>query len=130
MSISYTIVRRKSPQKKDDKGLYYLNAKSLGCVNEEKFVEDLVQNTSMTPEEARAVISYLIKSLIKYLSLGFTVRLGKLGYFKITIKSKGSKKKEEATKDKIQKILLNFIPHKRTASTVSDFHVDRFDAKR
>ena len=130
MAINYKIVKRKNPLKKDDEGLFYLNAKSLGCMNDEDFIKDLVQNTSMTKEEAAAAFSYMVKSLFKFLSLGFTVRLGKLGYFKITIKSKGSKIKEEVSKDKIQKILLNFIPHKETAHIISDLPVERFGAKR
>ena len=126
MAINYTIVKRKNPLKKEAQELYYLNAKGLGCMKDEDFIEDMVKNTSLTRSEAETALNYLTDSLFKYLSLGFTVRLGKLGYFKITIKSKGSKTKQEATKDKLVKIAINFIPNKKTAHVVSGFQIEPF----
>ena len=124
MAINYTIVKRKNPQNRDAKELYYLNTKSLGCMKDEDFVDDMVRNTSLTRKEAETAVEYFADSLFKFLSLGFTVRLGKLGYFKITIKSKGSKNKKDATKDKLLKISINFIPNKKSANIISGFDIE------
>ncbi len=126
MAINYKVIARPDPQHPEEERKFYLNVKSLGCVNEETFIQDLVRNTSMTKEEAASVISYLAKSLVKYLALGFTVRLGKLGYFKLTIKSRGVKSLEEANYNQIEKIQLNFIPDKRFARLINGFKVQRF----
>ena len=127
MAINYTVVKRKNPLKRGEEELYYLNAKSLGCMKDEDFVEDMVRNTSLTKKEAETAIEYMAESLFRYLCLGFTIRLGKLGYFKITIKSKGSKNKKDATKDKLLKISINFIPNKKTAHIVSEFDIEPFN---
>ena len=42
----------------------------------------------------------------------------------MAIKSKGSKNKKDATKDKLLKISINFIPHKKTANIVSGFDIE------
>ena len=76
--------------------------------------------------EALTGINYFTKSLIHFLSMGFTVQLGNLGYFKITIKSKGSPTLEDVIAGKLTAIKLHFYVSEAMRKMVQSFRIARF----
>jgi predicted histone-like DNA-binding protein len=126
MSVHYVAQPRSNPKNPEASPKYYVVSKSIKPINREYLVDDMVRNTSLTEDEASAGINYLFKAIPRLLELGFTVQLGKLGYFRISFKSKSSDTKEAATPDKITRKKLVFICGKEIRERVSSFQVEKF----
>ena len=105
---------------------FYLIGKSVGNIDRDYLIRDMVRNTSLTAMEAATGIDYLFSSIPRFLELGFTVQLGALGYFRVSIKSEGSDTLDEATPDKIKSMHLRFVPGAEIRDRVNDFALERF----
>ena len=105
---------------------FYLIEKGVGNVDRNYLIKDMVRNTSLTPMEAATGIDYLFKAIPRFLELGFTVQLGTMGYFKVSIKSEGSDTVAEATPEKIRSMHLRFIPGNDIRKQVNEFSVSKF----
>ncbi len=104
---------------------YYLSAKSVGSISRNELIEDMVRNTSLTKQEASTAVDYLFDPVPGFPDPGFTVKPGDIGYFKVTLRSEGSKTPEEATPDKIKGKYLRFIPGKAMRGLVKNFSVEK-----
>ena len=126
MAVRYVPVLLRNPQDPSAPKKFYLIVKSVGNVDRDYLIKDMVRNTSLTPMEAATAIDYLFSSIPRFLELGFTVQLGAMGYFKVSIKSKGSDTADEAVPEKIQSMHLRFIPGMDIRKQVSEFPVEKF----
>ena len=89
----------------------------------------MVRNTSLTEEEAITGINYLFRAIPRFLELGFTVQLGKLGHFRIVFNCEGSDTIEEATPDKISRKRLVFVCGSKIRDKVNKFVVEKYPEK-
>ena len=126
MPVRYVNAQLRNPQDPTAPRKFYLVGKSVGNVDRDYLIKDMVRNTSLTPMEAATGIDYLFSSIPRFLELGFTVQLGAMGYFKVMIKSEGSDTKDEATPDKIKGMRLRFIPGAEIRERVKGFSVEKF----
>ena len=126
MSVRYVTVALGHPQNPMAPKKFYLSDKSLGSIDRNYLINDMVRNTSLTPMEAATGIDYLFEAIPRFLELGFTVQLGELGYFKIFIRSEGSDTADEVTPDKIRGMQLRFIPGEGIGERVKKFAVEKF----
>jgi nucleoid DNA-binding protein len=129
MSIHYVVQEKRNPSNPDAEPKYYPVAKSLKPITRDYLVDDMVRNTSLTEEEASTGINYLFKAIPRFLELGFTVQLGKMGHFRIIFKSEGSETPEEATTDKILRKKLVFFCGKGIKNKVNGFVVEKYPEK-
>ena len=126
MPVRYVSIEVRNPLDTSAPKKFYLIQKSVGGIDRDYLIKDTVRNTSLTTMEAATAIDYLFRAIPRFLELGFTVQLGKLGYFLISIKSEGSDLKEEATPDKIKSMHLRFIPGEEIRQQVNNFSVEKF----
>jgi nucleoid DNA-binding protein len=126
MSIHYVAQPRKNLKDPSADPKFYVISKSLKAVDRDYLIQDMVRNTSLTEDEAATGINYLFRAIPRLLELGFTVQLGKLGYFRIAFKSEGSDSLEEATPDKIKRKKLIFICGNEIREKVKKFAVEKF----
>ncbi|MDL2224196.1 HU family DNA-binding protein [Bacteroidales bacterium OttesenSCG-928-M06] len=126
MPVHYVVRPRKNPQDPKAAEKFYLIAKSLSPVTRKTLIDDMVRNTSLTKHEAATGIDYLFESLPRYLELGHSVQLGELGYFRVTVTSKGSETLKEATPEKIIKKKLHFIFGKEIRNHINKIGVEKF----
>ena len=126
MAIRYVITGISNPLDRSAPKKFHLIEKSIGAVDRNYLIRDMVRNTSLTPMEAATGIDYLFNAIPRFLELGHTVLLGELGYFKVSIKSEGSDTKKEATPDKIRSMHLRFIPGSDIRKRVNEFAVEKF----
>ena len=126
MSVRYVNVQLRNPQDPAAPRKFYLIGKTVGNVDRNYIIKDMVRNTSLTPMEAATGIDYLFSAIPRFLELGFTVQLGEMGYFKIIIKSEGSDTQDEATPDKIKSMHLKFVPGADIRERVNGFSVEKF----
>lgn len=126
MSIRYRILPLKNPRDLMAPEKYYLIEKSIGSIGRNYLVKDMVRHTSLTKQEAETGIDYLFDAIPRFLELGFTVQLGRIGYFMTTIKSEGSDTEKEATVDKVRRIRLNFVPGEDIRTEVNNYSLEKF----
>ena len=126
MPVRYVNAQLRNPQDTSAPRKFYLIQKSVGTVDRDYLIRDMVRNTSLTPMEAATGIDYLFSAIPRLLEFGFTVQLGAMGYFKIIIKSEGSDTLKEATPDKIKRMRLKFVPGAEIRKQVNDFAVAKF----
>ena len=126
MAIRYVSTQVRNPLDPSAPKKFYLIQKSVGSIGRDYLIKDTVRNTSLTPMEAATAIDYLFNAIPRLLELGFTVQLGELGYFRVTIKSEGSDLMEDAAPDKIKSMHLRFIPGEEIRKRVNDFSVEKF----
>lgn len=125
MAIRYVVQPRKNPKDQAAEPKYYLISKSFDAIDRDFLIDDMVLNTSLTTHEAATGIDYLFKTIPKYISLGFNVKVGRLGYFTVAIKSDGSETEEEATADKIRKKRLVFIVGRDIRKIINDLPAEK-----
>ena len=126
MSVRYVPVLLGNPMDPSEPKKFYVNSKSIGNIDRDSLIADMVRNTSLTAMEAATGIDYLFSSIPRFLELGFTVQLGALGYFLVSIKSEGSDIIDDATPDKIKSMHLRFIPGAEIRKTVNEFAVQKY----
>ena len=129
MSIRYVVRSKKNPKDPAAAPKFYLITKSFAAIDRDFLIKDMVKHTSLTAQEAAAGIDYLFDEIPKFISLGFTVQIGKLGYFTIAIKSEGSDTEEEATVDKIKRKRLVFVAGKGIRRMINEFPAEKHNHK-
>lgn len=126
MPIYYDIQRRANPNDPEAPHKYFLIQKSLGTLDLDFFIEDIVKNKSLTKEEARTGIVYFFDAVRKYLKLGYNVNVKGIGRFYVGIKSEGSNAKEEANYHKKKALKLHFVPSKTLTKEIEQIPVKKY----
>lgn len=126
ISLRYEVKPIRNPKDMSASPKYYLMAKTFAPIGRDFLIKDMVNHTSLTQQEAAAGIDYLFEVIPKYISLGFTVSIGKLGHFRIAIKSEGSDSPEEATVDKIQSKRLVFVCGNEVRRQIRECPVEKY----
>lgn len=125
MPIYYDVQERINPRDLAAPRKYYLIQKSLGTLNLDFFIEDIVRNKSLTKEEALTGISYFFESIRKYLKEGYTINIKGIGHFYISIRSEGSNTAEEANYHKKKTLKLQFVPSKTLIKEIEKIPVKK-----
>ena len=126
MSVRYCIVPRKNLMNLSAPEKYYLRAKSVGKIDRDYLIKDMLRYVSLTQEEASSAINYLFEAVPRFLKLGFYVKLGTLGSFRATINSEGSETVEEATADKVKRIRIRFVCGKELKEEINKSSLEKF----
>lgn len=126
MSVRYSIVPRKNLLNLEAPEKYYLRSKSVGKIDRDYLIKDMLRYTSLTPEEASAAINYLFEAIPRFLQLGFYVKLGKLGSFRATINSRGVETIEEVTTDQVKNIRIRFVCGKELKEEINKSTLEKF----
>ena len=106
--IKYNVVEGKHPR--TEAPIFYAMAAPVTTVKLEALAEEISQECTVTPHDIRAVISAMEEHIISHLQNGQSVRLGLLGSFCPTIKSKSTAKADAFTTDNIRAIGAAFHP--------------------
>jgi len=117
---------RKNPRDLTAQEKYYLRAKSVGKIDRDYLIKDMLRNVSLTQPEAAGAIDYLFEAIPRFLQLGFYVKLGLLGSFRATINCEGSDTVEEATVDKVKRIHLRFVCGKELKDAIEKSSLEKF----
>jgi len=112
-------VERPNPQDLTADKKYYAQVKTSGKTDLERLAF-LVSNQSTVREgDCYAVILSLIHNIIDELKQGRTVKLDKLGTFKLSVRSEGASTKSELTQTNIKSLHVHFLPDKRLKNNLN-----------
>ena len=126
MSVRYVTTLLGNPADPSAPKKHYLIERCLGNIDRDYLIKDMVRNTSLTAMEAATGIDYMFNAIPRFLELGFTVQIGTMGFFKVSIKSEGSDTQDEATPDKIKSKHLRFYPGRDIRKTINELPVEKY----
>lgn len=90
MSIKFKAVQKSNPRQPEAPNKYYASAISAGLVDLETLTRRISRrSTTVSDIDIMAVLRALTHEIAYSVEAGETVHLGNLGYFHITLKSKG-----------------------------------------
>lgn len=105
----YELVYRQNPLDSNDKK-WYAKAISNGTIDTEALAVAIRNRCTVTRHDARAVISALQEVMIEYLSMGCSVYLEDLGFFRLECSGKGSQNLADFSPSLIENTKLRFLP--------------------
>lgn len=112
-------VSRPNPQDNTADNKFYAQLKASGKTDLERLAF-LVSNQSTVREgDCYAVILSLIHNIIDELKQGRTVKLDKLGTFKLSVRSEGATTKEALNQTNIKSLHVHFIADKRLKNNLN-----------
>lgn len=115
MTVSYSVVPRKNPAKKDEPAKYYAQAQSAGELDFEELCEAITSRSTCTETDVRASISGILYEAKRSLKAGRIVRLGDLGSLQIGLTSEGAESVKEFATSMIKGAHIIFRPGKQLA---------------
>lgn len=124
--IKYVTVAKKNPITKAVK--YYANIAPTTPMNLSQVAEEIEKICAMTSADVKAILDALQYVVRKSLLNGNAVRLGDLGSFRPTIKSKGSDTKEEVKAESIERVRCRFTPSGTLASDLQKAKFGKYGA--
>lgn len=115
MTVSYSVVPRKNPAKKDEAAKYYAQAQAAGELDFEELCEAITSRSTCTETDVRASISGILYEAKRSLKAGRIVRLGDLGSLQIGLNSEGATSVKEFSSSMIKGAHIIFRPGKTLA---------------
>lgn len=106
--IKYNLAEGRNPKTSDP--MFYAMAAPVNVVKLSSLADDISKECTVTRHDCLAVISALEEKIITSLQNGQSVRLGMLGSFCPTIRSKATRKAEDFTNACIKGIHASFHP--------------------
>ncbi len=106
--LKYNVISRKNPQTNEVK--YYGQLEAATPVKLATLTDVISRQSTVTVHDVKAVLSALEEHLITFLCNGSSVRLGDLGSFHLTMKSKGALTKEDFSSGNIKRVCVRFTP--------------------
>ena len=115
MTVSYSVVPRKNPAKKDEPAKYYAQAQASGELDFEELCEAITSRSTCTETDVRAAISGILYEVKRALKAGRIARLGDLGSLQIGLNSEGAASVKEFSGSMIKGAHIIFRPGKTLA---------------
>ena len=106
--IRYKIVSRKNPSTKAEK--FHPALEHPAPIDSQKIIDRIEKKCTLASSDIKAVVDALEVELIDDLRDGNAVRLGDLGSFRPSLRSKGVEKKEDVNASQITRMHVVFVP--------------------
>ena len=106
--IRYKIVSRKNPSTKAEK--FHPALVPPRTHDSQKIIDRIEKKCTLASSDIKAVVDALEVELIDALRDGNAVRLGDLGSFRPSLRSKGVEKKEDVNASQITRMHVVFVP--------------------
>jgi len=110
--IEYSVIPRKNPLRREEPAMYYAQMKSREVATLEEICDSIGKRCTVTKPDIMAVIAALEETTIESLQSGQITRLGDLGSFHLTLRSKGTETEKEFHCSMIKVPCIRFTPGK------------------
>jgi predicted histone-like DNA-binding protein len=109
--IKYKAMQRKSP--KNGRVAWYAAVDNEKNVGIDQIVDAIQAECTVHRADVLAVLATLEEQVISNLQAGNSVRLGQLGSFHVTLKSRPSEAEDEVTSENIKAVMVRFRKSRR-----------------
>lgn len=126
MPIKYRKSKMVLNFKEDKPTVYKAQQINYGTLGLDKLVIEIAHAEGVNETQTLSVITALVNRIAHYVELGYGVRVGDLGSFKLQMNAKTTLTKEDANASTIRRFRVNFRPGKKLQDvaktvTVSDY---------
>lgn len=110
MTLKYKSVKLKNPAKPTEPAKYYARESESGRINLPELADNIARHsTTVSKTDIQAVLTILGEELAALLAKGHSVHLGELGYFHVTLKSKGVLEEKDVNPGLIEEAKVRFV---------------------
>lgn len=109
MLMEFSIIERANPLKRDEKRFYPQPVWNKQ-IDEDMLAEEISYASSINASDIRAVLASLMELLPRHLMEGDTIKLNRLGIFRLSFESKGELKEEDVSEKDILQTKILFRP--------------------
>lgn len=110
MTLKYKSVKLKNPAKPTEPAKYYARESESGRINLPELADNIARHsTTVSKTDIQAVLTILGEELAALLAKGHSVHLGELGYFHVTLKSKGVLEEKDVNPSLIEEAKVRFV---------------------
>jgi predicted histone-like DNA-binding protein len=128
MALKYKIVQQAEPGVKGGgEYLYYLRATGRRLITIDELAQKLAKETSLSEVSVKSVLWGLSSAIPDLLLNNYSVEVGELGIFSVSLKSDPVSKIEEATWRKIRNLKVNFRVGTKIQGKVKNAKFERVD---
>lgn len=128
MALKYKIVQQAQPGiKGGGEYRYYLRATGRRLITIDELAHRLAKETSLNEVSVKSVLWGLSSAIPDLLLNNYSVEIGELGIFSVSLKSEPVASMEEATWRKIHDLKVNFRVGKKIQGKVKNARFERFD---
>ena len=111
MAISYNVIERGEPGVAGGgETKFYASAKTTGETDIDQLIERIEKISTVSGADIRGVLYALVDVVPDELAAGNIVRIGDLGYFRVSISSEGHETADEVNSGSIKKSRVLFHP--------------------
>ena len=120
MSVPYKVTQRRNPLKQDEEGLYYPASAYYGEVDIDSIAEDISLTSTIAESDVIAVMRSFLKTLPKFLKLGYKIRLNDFGIIKIGISGSGEESADDVSTKNITSTKVLFLADSKLKKELSN----------
>lgn len=127
MSLKYHLVQRKDMRKgaAPNAQLYYGQIRTQGKLTFDKLCQKVSNISTASKGDVQLVISGLLNTLTEYLELGFSIKVGELGTFRMSVGSEGTDDKAKFNTALFKKPRVIFTPGSMLRTLVDEVGFDK-----
>lgn len=126
MALKYKIVQQAEPGVKGGgQYRYYLRAAGRELITSDMLAERLARQSTLSTVDIKAVLWALTDTIPELLMNNYSVEVGELGIFSVSMKSEPANRIEEATWRNIRDLKVNFRIGKTIQEKVKNAHFER-----
>jgi predicted histone-like DNA-binding protein len=126
MALKYKIVQQAEPGVKGGGQFhYYLRAAGRELITTDMLAERLARQSTLSTVDIKAVLWALTDTIPELLMNNYSVEVGELGIFSVSMKSGPADRIEEATWRNIRDLKVNFRIGKRIQEKVKNANFER-----
>lgn len=118
-TVKYSVIPKKNPLEPNSDPKFYACAQSAGVQTLEDMSKAIEKNCTLTSTDIMAVLHAMDEMLREQLSNGQIVRIGDLGYARLSLRSIGANTMEKFTPNLIKKARVVFTPSIATRRALS-----------
>jgi predicted histone-like DNA-binding protein len=123
--MKYKIIARANPSARQQPEKYYAEAVNEGKTSADDLSKEIAGRSSLTAGDVSNVIHNLLDEVPKFLLMGRSVSLGKLGSFHLTVHSEGADSAEAFKVDLIKGVHVVFTPSVEFKRMLEVVHFER-----
>lgn len=129
MSIYYDLYRGGNPQKQEEEQPLYARVIPSGTISSKKFIELVSKSNGFSPATIDGCLQAITDELRHWLSQGWTVEVGELGHFSLSLKcDRPVMEKKEIRSPSIHLNKVNLRVNKRFRADLEPLKLERMES--
>jgi predicted histone-like DNA-binding protein len=118
--MQYKVIERTNPQNREEQKKWYANAVKSGNITTKTLAKKIADKSALPKGDVENVVSTLLDELPTLLTEGKSVKLGRIGSFRLSISSEGVDNKDDFKTHHIKGVRVIFTPSSDLKKALED----------